>query len=61
MYSFLQLYAAYLTWRIQRIVQEEFRSEPARPPDPGAFDDLYQPEIPRAGADPRPRGELLRH
>lgn len=60
-YSFLQLYAAYLTWRIQCIVQEEFRSEPAKPPNPSAFDELYQPEVPRSGADPVPLGELLRH
>ena len=44
-YSFLQQYAAYLTWRIESIVLEEFRSHPGRPSDPDAFSGLYEPEV----------------
>lgn len=59
-YSFLQLYAAYLSWRIQAIVQSEFRSEPGHLPNPKAFDDLYQPEIGRRDGEPMILGDLLR-
>ena len=60
-YSFLQLYAAYLSWRIQSIIQQEFRSEPGRAPNPAAFDSLYQPEVrlPRGGGQVL-LGDLLR-
>ncbi len=58
-YSFLQLHAQYLAWRIQTIVRADFRGEPARPPDPGAFDDLYQPEVPGPDDEAVRLGELL--
>ncbi len=59
-YSFLQLYSTYLSWRIQTIVREDFRSHPAPPPDPATFDDLYQPEIRSPQEEPVLLGELLR-
>ncbi len=60
-YSFLELYAAYLSWRIQTIVHREFRSQPGRQPDPTAFDDLYQPEVRLAREEPMLLGDLLRN
>jgi hypothetical protein len=59
-YSFLQLYASYLSWRIQSIVRHEFRSHPAGEPDPAAFDGLYQPEVPLASGERVLLGDLLR-
>ena len=59
-YSFLQLYRSYLSWRIQTIVRDNFRSEPGLAPNPRAFDDLYQPEVPRAQDGPVLLSELLR-
>ena len=59
-YSFLQLYASYLSWRIQTIVREEFRSYGARDPDPGAFEGLYQPEVTLASGEAVLLGDLLR-
>lgn len=59
-YSFLQLYAAYLSWRIQSIVRTEYRSHPGREPDPCAFDGLYQPEVRLASGEPMLLGDLLR-
>jgi hypothetical protein len=59
-YSFLQLYASYLSWRIQSIVRQEFRSHPGREPDPAAFDGLYQPEVPLASGERVLLGDLLR-
>lgn len=59
-YSFLQLYAAYLSWRIQSIVRTEFRSRPGRDPNPAAFDGLYQPEVRLASGEPMLLGELFR-
>lgn len=51
-YTFVQLYASYLSWRIQRIVRHEFRSHLGRDPNPAAFDGLYQPEVRGAGGEP---------
>jgi hypothetical protein len=59
-YSFLQLYTSYLSWRIQTIVREGFRSEPAPAPNPRAFDGLYQPDVPRRQDGPAPLADLLR-
>ena len=59
-YSFLQLYASYLSWRIQAIVREDFRNHPAPPPNPSTFDDLYQPEIHSPPDEPVLLGHLLR-
>ena len=59
-YSFLQLYTSYLSWRIQTIVRDGFRAESAQAPNPRAFDGLYQPEIPRSHDGPVSLGELLR-
>ncbi|HEX3424735.1 MAG TPA: ATP-binding protein [Acidimicrobiales bacterium] len=59
-YSFLQLFTAYLTWRVQSIVKDRFRSQPARSPNPEAFDPLYQPEVRRAADEPILLGELLK-
>ena len=59
-YSFLQLYSSYLSWRIQTIVREDFRSHPAPAPDPSTFDELYQPEIRNPQEEPVLLGELLR-
>ena len=59
-YSFLQLYAAYLSWRVQSIVQEEFRSEPSSAPNPRAFDNLYQPEVSRPKDGAVLLGDLLK-
>jgi hypothetical protein len=59
-YSFLQLYASYLSWRIQSIVRAEFRSHPPREPDPAAFDGLYQPEVPLASGESVLLGDFLR-
>lgn len=59
-YSFLQLYSSYLSWRIQTIVREDFRNEPAQAPNPRAFDDLYQPEVPRPQDGPVLLGDLMR-
>ncbi len=59
-YSFLQLYASYLSWRIQTIVREDFRGQPAQAPNPEAFDDLYQPELRGPRDEPVLLGELLR-
>jgi hypothetical protein len=58
-YSFLQLYASYLSWRIQSIVRTEFRSAPAHEPNPAAFDGLYQPEVPLASGESGLLGDLL--
>jgi hypothetical protein len=60
-YSFLQQYASYLSWRIQTIVADQFHSFPGRSPDASAFDDLYQPEV-RVAPDDEPvlLGDLLR-
>lgn len=44
-HAFLQLDASYLTWRIETVVLDDFRSRPGSPADPRAFDGLYQPEI----------------
>jgi hypothetical protein len=60
MYSFLQLYASYLSWRIQTMVRQGFRREPCHAPNPTAFDDLYQPEVRRPGEKPVLLGDLLR-
>ena len=59
-YSFLQLYSSYLSWRIQTIVREDFRSHPAPAPDPSTFDELYQPEIRNPQGEPVLLGVLLR-
>lgn len=59
-YSFLQLYASYLSWRIQTMVRQEFRSMPAQKPNPAAFDDLYQPEVRRPRQEAVLLGDLLR-
>ena len=59
-YSFLQLYSAYLSWRVQSIVQEEFRSEPASSPNPRAFAGLYQPEVSRPNDGSVLLGDLLK-
>jgi len=59
-YSFLQLYSSYLSWRIQTIVREDFRSRPALPPNPSTFDELYQPEIRTPKDEPVLLGQLLR-
>ncbi len=59
-YAFLQLYASYLSWRIQTIVQREFRSSPSRQPNPAAFDNLYQPEVPLTEEKPMLLGDFLR-
>ena len=59
-YAFLQLYGSYLSWRIQSIVRDQFRSAPARQPDPGAFDGLYQPEVPLDSGESVLLGDLLR-
>ncbi|MGH3868664.1 MAG: ATP-binding protein [Pseudonocardiaceae bacterium] len=59
-YTFVQLYASYLSWRIQRIVRHEFRSHPGRDPNPAAFDGLYQPEVRVAAGEPLLLGDLLR-
>jgi hypothetical protein len=59
-YAFLQLYASYLSWRIQTIVRDQFRSYPGRDPDPGAFDGLYQPEVTLASGEHMLLGDLLR-
>jgi hypothetical protein len=58
-YSFLQLYASYLSWRIQTIVRDDFRSEPAAAPNPRAFDGLYQPAARGPDGDPVLLGDLL--
>lgn len=60
-YSFLQLYTEYLSWRIQTIVRADFRSVAAGPADPQAFDDLYQPEVPDTDGEGVLLGDLLRH
>lgn len=44
-YAFFQLYASYLTWRIETVVLEDFRGYPGEPPRAEAFDKLYQPEV----------------
>jgi hypothetical protein len=59
-YSFLQQFAAYLSWRIQTIVADQFRSFASRTPDPSAFDGLYQPEVRLAREEPMLLGDLLR-
>lgn len=59
-YSFLQLYRTYLSWRIQTIVRDEFRGETFSGPDRGVFDDLYQPEVTDPRGQPVLLGELLR-
>ena len=59
-YSFLQLYTSYLSWRIQTIVRQGFRGEAAQGPDLRAFDDLYQAGIRHAQDGPVLLGDLLR-
>ena len=59
-YSFLELYSSYLSWRIQTIVRDGFRTEPAPAPNPKAFAGLYQPEVPRSHDGPAPLADLLR-
>ena len=59
-YSFLQLYASYLSWRIQDIVRNDFRSYPGHDPNPAAFDGLYQPEVRLVSGEPMLLGDLLR-
>lgn len=44
-YAFSQLYASYLSWRIESVVLEGFHGQPGRPPDAQAFQGLYQPEV----------------
>lgn len=60
-YTFLQLYASYLSWRIQSIIRDEFRSYPAHDPDPAAFDGLYQPEVRNSAGELQLLGDLFRH
>lgn len=59
-YSFLQQYVAYLSWRIQTIVADQFRSFPGCDPNPAAFDHLYQPEVSTADGDSSLLGDFLR-
>jgi hypothetical protein len=59
-YSFLQLYASYLSWRIQSIVRDQFRNRPQREPNPAAFDSLYQPDVRLPSGEPMLLGDLLR-
>jgi hypothetical protein len=56
----LQLYASYLSWRIQTIARDQFRSYPSHDPDPDAFDGLYQPEVTLASGEHMLLGDLLR-
>ncbi|HYE78697.1 MAG TPA: ATP-binding protein, partial [bacterium] len=59
-YAFLQLYVSYLTWRIETVVLKEFRSQGGQPPDPQAFDGLYQPEVYLPDEEPVLLTDLLR-
>jgi ATPase family protein associated with various cellular activities (AAA) len=59
-YSFLQLYTSYLSWRMETIVREGFRGETAQTPNPRAFDDLYQADIRHPQDGPVLLGDLLR-